>query len=107
MSIENKLEKYTSTVKALEEHKEQNQAVFDTHQKFLFAVIDAENELRDEAAEAGHGTENEDFKVTVTPQTMKTYDEEKLKVVLTQQQFDDIVKEQTRPARISISPIKK
>ena len=107
MSNQSSLEKYTKSVEALNEHKAKNESVFSEHQRLLFSVIDAENELRDAVAESGEGLENEEFKVTVVPQTMKVYDEEKLKVLLTADKFAEVVTEQKRPPRISITPVKK
>ena len=104
MSTINALDKYANAVKALNDHKEANSAVFNAHQTLLYAVIDAENDLRDQAAEAGVGAENDEYKVTVTPQTMKVYDEEKLKVMLSSEKFAEVVTEQVRPSRITISP---
>jgi hypothetical protein len=101
------LEKFTKAKEALEAHIEANKALFDDHQKLVFAVIDAENELRDYAAEKNEGETNGKYTVVVTPQTQTWGDVEVLKEMLAsgkigQDFYDKVVKTEKRPARISI-----
>lgn len=102
MSTHNSLEKYTSAFEAMEAHKESNQAVFKEHERLLFNLIDAENELRDAVAESGQGVSNQTHVVTVTPQTQRVYSEEKMHQYLTSSQFAEVVNDVTRPPRIII-----
>lgn len=110
MSIETKLEIYTSAVDALKNHQEQNQSVFAQNERLVMSMIDAENELRDEVAlrgtegmkknESNLLAQNGQFRILVTPQTQKVYDEEKIKA-----KMPEAIKEQDRPARVTISRI--
>lgn len=110
MSAEQSLEKYGNAVRAMKDHQEDNKAVFEAHKKLMFNVIDAENEVRDAAAEAGVGVENGAYRVVVTPQTQTFADIEELdRAILegkaTQELRNRIVKTNTRPPRITISEI--
>lgn len=105
MAKENLLQKYTQAIAARDEHIEENKSVFATHKKLVFAIIDAENELRDAVAESGSGVENGVFKVTCTPQTQVVYDNEALSKLLQPDEIDKVVKEVTRPSKIVISRI--
>lgn len=105
MSKESALERYTKAIEKRNEHIKTNKSVFDEHERIVGAVIDAENDLRDEVAEANAGVENTDFKVTITPQTQRVYNEDKLKQYLSGPQFAEVVNDVTRPARISIRPV--
>lgn len=105
MSKESALERYTKAVEKRNEHIKANKTVFEEHERIVGAVIDAENDLRDEVAEANAGVENTDFKVIITPQTQRVYNEDKMKQILTPIQFADIVNDVTRPPKISIRPV--
>lgn len=108
-NITNSLDKYTRAVDAVRAHEESNRAIFDAHKKLVMTVIDAENELRDDAAGMIDGlTKNvphvvaEDglFRVIITPQTLTVYDEEKIRAA----GAGSAITEQQRPPRITISP---
>jgi len=105
------LAKYTAAMAQLKSHIASNQGVFDTHQQIVFKVMDAENELRDAVAEAGVGVRNNDYKVTITPQTQTWADIEEIDRIfentgkVDKSQRDQIVKTQPRPPRISITEI--
>lgn len=105
MSTENALEKYTVAIKARDRHFEANKPVFEAHEKFVNDIIDAENDLRDQVAESNKGVENGEYKVIVAPQTQRVYDEEKLKALLTKEQFAMVVKDNPRPAKITIKKL--
>lgn len=107
MSKENSLEKYTKAIDALESHKESNKAVFEEHQKLVFEVIDAENVLRDDVAEANAGVENGSYKVIVTPQTQTYGDVEAIDKlvadrIISPELRNKIVVTTQRPAKITI-----
>ena len=77
MSSVNALEKYTKAMERLEGHIDDNKKIFDDHQKLVFDVMDAENELRDSVAEEKAPVSNDVFRVTIEPQTQVIFDEEK------------------------------
>ena len=111
MSTQNALAKYSKAVQAVKDHQEDNKEVFDAHQKLVFDVIDAENELRDAVAESAEevikdGLSNGTHKVTVTRQTQRVYNEEKMHQFLSPTQFAQVVNDVTRPVKISITEIK-
>lgn len=108
MTIEVSLQKFTAAREALQNHIDKNPTFYAENTRLVGAIIDAENELRDDAAVAGVGTENASYKVVVTPITMKTFDEEKIKSALAGNPalLAECIKDQTRPARITISPKK-
>lgn len=115
--IDTSLENYTNAVDAMKNHQEANAAVFDAHKKLLMATIDAENVLRDDASTMTEGLKkdvpavvasNAQFRVIVTRQTLKTYDEEKLRRALSTTNptvLSEAITETERPARIIISAI--
>jgi uncharacterized protein YdcH (DUF465 family) len=106
MSTQNSLDKYTRAVEAIKDHQGANKAVFDEHQRLLYNLMDAENELRDAVAESGEGISNGSHKVTVVPQTQRIYSEDKLHQYLNSEQFADVVNDVTRPPRITIGEVK-
>lgn len=108
MTIETSLQKYTAARDALQDHVNRNPEFYKQNNALVMAIVDAENELRDDAALAGVGTENASYKVTVTPVTMKSFDEEKIKTALASNPalLAECIKDQTRPARITISPVR-
>lgn len=107
--IESSLTKYTTAVEAVKQHETSNERIFAEHKKLVMAVIDAENNLRDEAAQADlEGVtqakvlaNDGSFRVIITPQTMKVYDEDKILAA----GLKDAISEQKRPPRITISGI--
>jgi hypothetical protein len=102
MSKESALEKCTKAIEKRNRFIEDNKAVFNGYEKIGGEIIDAENELRDAVAEANTGVSNAEFTVTVTPQTQRVYNEDKLKQFLSGPQFADAVNDVTRPPKISI-----
>lgn len=111
-----KIDNYTAAVNAIENHKEDNKSVFDAHQTLLFRLIDAENELRDDAAarhasdEAYTGETNGSHRITVTPQTQTFVDIEKLDAMVASGRIskeirDELVQTNTRPPRITIGTV--
>lgn len=103
MSVETSLARYTEAEKARREHIELNKKVFDEHERLVFAVIDAENELRDDVAMTKSAVSNNDFKVTYTPQTQVVYDEDVIRTFLPAEKIPEAIKTVDRPGRISIS----
>jgi hypothetical protein len=108
--IGNALEKYTNAVDARNEHMEANKPVFDSHQKLVFAVIDAENELRDEVAGMqGLPTDknslvakNASYEIYFAPQTQRVYDDELLSKLLSPEELTKVIKEIPRPTKTII-----
>lgn len=108
MSIIDSLEKYTIAAKAVDTHVAENKGVFDKHQSLVFALIDAEGKLRDDAAEAKEGATNGDYKVVVNPQTQTYADIEVIDAliaggVIPASKRAEIVKTVERPLKITIS----
>lgn len=103
----NALLKFTNATETVRDFERENDTVFGMHRRLGMAVIDARNELDDAVAESGTALENHKFRVTVTPQTMTTYDEAKIlaKLGITREQAvaEGYIKEQVRPARITVS----
>lgn len=99
---ESALQRYTDAQDKLEQHIKDNQKVFDDHQKIVLELMDRDNELRDAVAEDGKGITNGLWNVTVTPQTQRVYNEDKMKQYMSGTQFADVVSDVTRPARITI-----
>lgn len=106
MSKESALQKYANAIEERNEHLEQNKSVFEAHQRIIGKIIDAENELMDAVAESGSGIENGLYKVTITPQTQKVYDDEALSKLLQPEEVDQVVKEVTRSPKISITALR-
>lgn len=98
------LNKYTEAMRAMKAHQEANQAVFDGHKRLLFAVIDAEGQLKDSVAESGEDVANDEYKVTIEKQTMTIYDDAKLRAALSSNPaaLNGIITVQQRPPRITI-----
>ena len=94
-------------MQAVEDHIESNKGVFDAHQKLVMNVIDAENALRDSAAEAGTGVSNGAYTVSVVPQTQEVWDEERtlsaLRVTKEGAIAAKLLQVNQRPPRITIS----
>ena len=112
MDTTNALINYGNRVRSVKEHTEANKAIFDQHTQLVGLLIDAENALRDAAAEAGEGISNGEFRVVVTPQTQTWADIEVIDSLIAngyiQSKYrDQIIKTIARPARISISEIKE
>lgn len=97
MSKESALSKYTNAVAAVEEHAKENKTVFESHQRLVGNVIDAENELRDAVAESGSGVSNGLFTVTYAPVTQTVFDEEKVRKAC-----PDAITVNQRPPKITI-----
>lgn len=110
MSNENALLKYSNAVAALKDHIKDNKTIFDAHQKLVYAVMDAENELRDAVAETKEGVKNETHIVTVTPVTITQVDPDDVRArqgqALTPEVIGEIIKTIERPPRIVISEVK-
>lgn len=128
MSKANSLDKYSRLVAERNKHIEDNKSVFDAHEKIVFNILDAENELRDKVAEefeslveraktditvnpeAEAGINNGEFNVVVAGQEQTWADIDaidKLIVegVIPSNRRSEIVKTQKRPPRISIRKI--
>lgn len=111
MSKENALEKYARALQAVKDHTTENQRIFDIHKKFLFDLMDAENELRDAVAEEKAGVSNGAFTVTCDPQTQTTVDYEELRATASREGWsaehratiEKFIHVQERPPRIVIS----
>lgn len=102
------LTKYTSAHKQMMEHQRNNASVFDEHKRLMLLVIDAENELRDAVDENKANVSNNDFRVTITPQTQTFADIEVIDRLIANGQIsaslrESIVKTVQRPDRISIT----
>lgn len=107
MSTQNALERYTVAKEKVEAHIEDNKAVFDTHQKLVMSLIDAENELRDTVSESREGVSNGKYTVSYLPQTqtwadIETIDQMIATGLIKKELREKIVMTQERPARISI-----
>lgn len=104
------LDKYSKAVAALKDHQRANATVFEEHQRLLFNVMDAENELRDKVAETKQGEKGLDHEVTVQEQTQEVWEEEKTlqALGLTKQGAIDrgLIAVNQRPPRISIKEVK-
>lgn len=103
--------KYAGAKDAIKEHIIDNQRVFSDHEALVGKLIDAENDLRDAAAESGKSEIFGTIKVTVTPQTQEVWDEDRtlagLKVSKEQAIEAGFLKINERPARIQISEVKE
>lgn len=106
MSKETALQKYANAIEERNEHIAANKSVFEAHERIVFRILDAENELRDEVAMANQGVENGLYKVTITPQTQKVYDDEVLSKLLQPEEVSQVVKEVTRSPKISITALR-
>ncbi len=102
------LDKYTRAKEMLDAHIKNNKDLFEKHQSYVFAVMDAENELRDAVAISKEGVSNEKYKVEVIPQTQAQFDEEKVLAAIGKTKEGaiaaGIIQVVERPARISIKP---
>ena len=107
----NQLEKYTKAKEAVEAHIEDNKEIFDAHQKLVFALMDAENELRDQVAIDKKNINNGEYRVVVTPKSQTVYDEEKLlkAIRMTREEAikDGIIADYERPVQITIGKMGK
>ena len=109
MSLEHSLEKYTRAKQAIVDDIEDHKDVFARHERIVGQFIDAENELRDDAAAEGKGIENGMYKVTVIPQTQEVFDEDATLKALGMTKADaiekGILKVNKRPPHISITSV--
>lgn len=108
MTTQSALEKYTRAVENIKKHEIENSSVFERHADLLGKLMDAENELRDEVAEAGVGISNDSFNVKITPQKQTIADIEEVDKlvsagILSASMRENIVKTFDRPAKITIS----
>ncbi len=103
------LDKYTRAKEMLDAHIRNNKELFDKHQSYVLAVIDAENDLRDAVAIAKEGVQNEEYNVVYTPQSQTIIDEEKVLKALGKTReaaiADGLIEVVERPARISIKQL--
>lgn len=106
MNSEQALLKYTNAVDAVKDHIEKNKSIFDAHERLVFQVIDAENELRDAVAASGQGVQNGSHKVTFEKQTQTIFDEDKMKCYLSAEEMQKVTTVNERPPRITINEIK-
>ena len=109
-NVKTLLDKYSDKVKALKAFQGENKSVFDQHQTLLFAVIDAENELKDEVASTKEVAKNDFHEVKRTPQTQTFADIEVIDQlinngVIPASRRSEIVKVQDRPDYIGIREI--
>lgn len=107
MSVQNALEKFTSATNALKDYQDKHEEIFAEARRLGMLIIDAENELRDDVAEAKEGVSNGAFKVSYVPQTqtwadIDVIDEYVFIGTLKKEDRDRIVKTQDRPGRITI-----
>lgn len=105
------LNEYTAAMKDLNKHLEQNKSVFDTHQNFVFRVMDAENALRDSVSMSKRDISNREFEVKYRPQTMIYGDVDVLNDMIAKGEIPahrkaEVIKTVDRPAKIIISAIK-
>lgn len=106
MNSEQALLKYTNAVGAVKEHIQEHKGIFDAHERLVFQVIDAENELRDAVAASGQGVQNGSHKVTFEKQTQTIFDEDKMKCYLSAEEMQKVTTVNERPPRITINEIK-
>ena len=105
------LEKYTKVQQERKELIAAHKEVFDKFEAIGLRIIDADNELRDAISEYGAGVENDQWVVTIMPQTQTFADIEVIDemiangVQLTPARRSEIVKTVERPLRISIKPV--
>lgn len=104
--VQTALNNYSNIVAELKEHEQANEGVFSKHKSIVMRMVDADNAVRDAAAEAGEGASNATHRVTVTPQTQKTFNEPAI-LALASKGVDitGIISEHTRPPRITIGEI--
>lgn len=115
-NIETKLDRFIAAREAVLESVEKNKAVFDAHQALVMRLMDAENDLRDEAALAEGLKKGEPtvlasqggYSVTATPVEQTWADIDELDRAIAEGQATNelrarIVKTQQRPTRVSIS----
>lgn len=116
------LDKFSRAKQSVKEHIDDNKKVFGDHEKLVGALIDAESELRDAAAELEEGipvaggvvASNNDFRILVTPQTQTFVDPEELKAIVENSAAPigdkaailSTIHVNKRPPRISIQEIK-
>lgn len=105
------LNNYTNAVTAVRDFESVHEDVFSQHRRMGLGVVDARGALDDAFAEVGEGLDNGIFKVTVTPQSLTTYDEDRIlgKLQMTRQAAIDagLFTDQVRPARITVSEMRK
>lgn len=104
------LNKYENAREAIAEDIQRNEAVFKAHERLVGNLIDAENSLRDIAAEEGKGDTNGTYTVTVTPQTQTFVDLERLAQFvaegkITQELSNELITINPRPPKISITGV--
>ena len=63
------LDKYSAAVKNLKDYQELNKDIFAEQQKLVFAMIDAENEVKDEVALTKEVAKNKTHEIKRTPQS--------------------------------------
>lgn len=109
MSTESALQKYTRAVAAAEDHQEANRAIFDAHKRYVMAIMDAENELRDAAAESLLGANDGIHIVTVTPTTQTVYNEDQIRAVCAKAGVspETIISVNQRPPRITVGKVSR
>lgn len=107
MSTQNALEKFTSATNALKDFQDRHEEIFAEARRLGMLIVDAENELRDEVAEAKEGVSNGSYKVMYVPQTQTWADIEEIDALIAGGKVAEeyrarIVKTQERPGRITI-----
>ena len=111
MSTINALQKYTAAKEKVEDHIAANRAVFSAHEALVMSLIDAENEVHDEAAVEKASVSDGKNRVTVFPMTQEVFDEDNtlkaLKLTKEQAISAGLIKVNERPPRITIGAVKE
>ncbi len=111
MSTFSALQRYVRTVDAIQNHIEENKAIFDDHQRLVMQEIDARSDVEDEAALEAESLAKEplivgSFRLIVHPQTMVVYNDEKI-AEIEKEKGISLKRTQSRPPRIVISKVKE
>jgi hypothetical protein len=112
MEIQAALDSYTRATTALADLEKANESIFNTRKQLALRVLDADGELRDAVAIAGHGISNRNFEVKYTPNTMTFADIDVIDSLIKEGKIspdlrDKIVKTVDRPPRINIVQVKE
>jgi len=99
---EEALEKYSRKAQEVESYVKNHQDVFGPHQKLLYDLMDAENELKDAVAEEKATVSNTQFECLYNKNIQRIYNENKMHELLTPTQFASVVDDVERSPRIVI-----
>ncbi len=110
--MQEKIANYISAKEALKKHQEANPDVFRVNQTLLFALMKAEDEVKDQSAMESASGAYKNIAVTYTPQTQTYADIDEIDALIVQGIIPqgyraNIVKTVTRSPRISIREIEE